>query len=93
MSINNDEAGKLESRWKTADQIAKMYGYSRPWVYDIADRFKIRTVSLAEAGKRGSRFFDSAQLAELIEELAEAQKGQPRINPRAKAKPALEGAV
>ena len=91
MSIN--KAGKLESRWKTADQIAKMYGYSRPWVYDIADRFKIRTVSLAEAGKRGSRFFDSAQLAELIEELAEAQKGQPRINPRAKAKPALEGAV
>lgn len=70
--------------WKTADQIAKIYGHSRPWVYDIADRFKIRTVSLAEPGKTGARLFDAVQLEHLLETLAEAQKEQPRINPRAK---------
>ena len=70
--------------WKTADQIAKIYGYSRPWVYDIADRFKIRTVSLAEPGKTGARLFDADQLRKLLDALAETQKDQPRINPRAK---------
>ena len=63
---NDDKVGELKSRWKTADQIAKTYGYSRPWVYNIADRFNIRTVSLAESGKTGSRFFDFAQLEKLI---------------------------
>ena len=71
--------------WKTADQIAKIYGHSRPWVYDIADRFKIRTVSLAEPGKTGARLFDADQLRKLLDTLAESQKNQPRINPRVKA--------
>ena len=77
---NNDEI----NRWKSAKQISNIYGHSRPWVYVIADRFKIRSVLLG-----GSRLFDFIQLEEVIEKLAEAQKGQPRIDPRA-PKPALE---
>jgi len=73
----------LGTRWRSAEQIAKTYGRSRPWVYAIADRFKLRSVSLAESGKTGARLFDAVQLEELLETLAEAQKDQPRINPRA----------
>jgi transposase len=73
----------LGTRWRSADQIAKTYGRSRPWVYAIADRFKLRSVSLAESGKTGARLFDAVQLEELLETLAETQKDQPRINPRA----------
>ena len=76
----------LGTRWRSADQIAKTYGRSRPWVYAIADRFKLRSVSLAESGKTGARLFDAVQIEELLETLAEAQKAQPRINPRAKVK-------
>lgn len=76
----NDEI----NRWKSAKQIATTYGHSCPWVYAIAGRFKIRSVLLG-----GSRLFDFIQLEEVIEKLAEAQKGQPRIDPRA-PKPALE---
>jgi hypothetical protein len=83
--IEETKTETLGCCWKTADQIAKIYGYSRPWVYDIADRFKIRTVSLAEPGKTGARLFDADQLRQLLDTLAEAQKDQPRINPRAKA--------
>ena len=82
--IEETKTETLGCCWKTADQIAKIYGYSRPWVYDIADRFKIRTVSLAEPGKTGARLFDADQLRQLLDTLAEAQKDQPRINPRAK---------
>jgi len=82
--IEETKTETLGCCWKTADQIAKIYGYSRPWVYDIADRFKIRTVSLAEPGKTGARLFDADQLRQLLDTLAEAQKDKPRINPRAK---------
>jgi len=83
--IEETKTETLGCCWKTADQIAKIYGYSRPWVYDIADRFKIRTVSLAEPGKTGARLFDADQLRQLLDTLAEAQKDKPRINPRLKA--------
>jgi hypothetical protein len=83
--IEETKTETLGCCWKTADQIAKIYGYSRPWVYDIADRFKIRTVSLAEPGKTGARLFDADQLRKLLDTLAEAQKDQPRVNPRVKA--------
>jgi len=83
--IEETKTETLGCCWKTADQIAKIYGHSRPWVYDIADRFKIRTVSLAEPGKTGARLFDADQLRKLLDTLAETQKDQPRINPRAKA--------
>jgi len=83
--IEETKTETLGCCWKTADQIAKIYGHSRPWVYDIADRFKIRTVSLAEPGKTGARLFDADQLRQLLDTLAEAQKDQPRVNPRAKA--------
>ena len=83
--IEETKTETLGCCWKTADQIAKIYGHSRPWVYDIADRFKIRTVSLAEPGKTGARLFDADQLRKLLDALAEAQKDQPRVNPRAKA--------
>ena len=76
----------LGSRWKSAEQIAQTYGRSRPWVYAIADRFKLRSVSLAETGKVGARLFDAFQMETLLEELAETQKGQPRVNPRDKTK-------
>jgi hypothetical protein len=76
----------LGSRWKSAEQIAQTYGRSRPWVYAIADRFKLRSVSLAETGKVGARLFDAFQRENLLEELAEIQKDQPRVNPRAKIK-------
>ena len=76
----------LGSRWRSAEQIAQTYGRSRPWVYAIADRFKLRSVSLAETGKVGARLFDSIQMETLLEELAETQKGQPRVNPIAKTK-------
>lgn len=76
----------LGSRWRSAEQIAQTYGRSRPWVYAIADRFKLRSVSLAESGKVGARLFDAFQMETLLEELAETQKGQPRINPRYKTK-------
>jgi hypothetical protein len=46
----------------------------------------MRSVSLGEHGKTGARLFDAIQLEQLLETLAEAQKNQPRINPRAKAK-------
>jgi hypothetical protein len=82
--IEETKTETLGCCWKTADQIAKIYGYSRPWVYDIADRFKIRTVSLAEPGKTGARLFDADQLRKLLDTLAETQKDLPRINPRAK---------
>ena len=75
----------LGTRWSSADRIARTYGRSRPWVYAIADRFKLRSVSLAESGKTGARLFDAVQLEELLETLAEGQKDLPRINPRAKA--------
>jgi transposase len=83
--IEETKTETLGCCWKTADQIAKIYGHSRPWVYDIADRFKIRTVSLAEPGKTGARLFDADQLRQLLDTLAEAQKDQPRVNPRVKA--------
>jgi len=83
--IEETKTETLSCCWKTADQIAKIYGHSRPWVYDIADRFKIRTVSLAEPGKTGARLFDADQLRSLLDTLAAAQKDEPRINPRAKA--------
>ena len=76
----------LGSRWKSAEQIAQTYGRSRPWVYAIADRFKLRSVSLAETGKVGARLFDAFQMESLLEQLAETQKGQPRVNPRSKTK-------
>jgi hypothetical protein len=76
----------LGSRWRSAEQIAQTYGRSRPWVYAIADRFKLRSVSLAESGKVGARLFDAFQMETLLEELAETQKSQPRINPRDKTK-------
>jgi len=82
--IEETKTEVLECCWKTADQIAKIYGHSRPWVYDIADRFNIRTVSLALPGKTGARLFDADQLRKLLDTLAESQKNQPRINPRAK---------
>ena len=86
--VNNSEAliPSLGSRWRSAEQIAQTYGRSRPWVYAIADRFKLRSVSLAETGKVGARLFDAFQMESLLEQLAEAQKGQPRINPRSKTK-------
>jgi len=74
----------LGSRWKSADAIARRYDKSRPWVYAICDRFKIRNVSLGPPDRVGARLFDSQHLEEVIEALAEAQKGQPRINPRSK---------
>lgn len=74
----------LGSRWKSADQIASLYGRSRPWVYAIADRFRLRNVSLGATGKTGARLFDALQLEELLHALAERQKDTPRINPRAK---------
>ncbi|NDF98683.1 MAG: hypothetical protein EB101_07115 [Chitinophagia bacterium] len=77
---NNTEP--LGPRWKSADCLARLYGKSRPWVYAIADRFTIRNVSLGAPGKTGARLFDSHQLEEIIETLAEIQKGKPRINPR-----------
>ena len=85
---NNSETliPSLGSRWRSAEQIAQTYGRSRPWVYAIADRFKLRSVSLAETGKVGARLFDAFQMETLLEELAETQKGQPRINPRDKTK-------
>ena len=85
---NNSEAliPSLGSRWRSAEQIAQTYGRSRPWVYAIADRFKLRSVSLAETGKVGARLFDAFQMENLLEELAEIQKDQPRVNPRAKTK-------
>ena len=83
---NQTTTETLGTRWRSAEQIAKTYGRSRPWVYAIADRFKLRSVSLAEYGKIGARLFDAVQLEELLETLAEAQKDQPRINPRAKVK-------
>jgi len=83
LPIDVTKTETLNCCWKTADQIAKIYGHSRPWVYDIADRFKIRTVSLAEPGKTGARLFDADQLKKLLDTLAEAQKDKPRINPRA----------
>jgi transposase len=76
----------LGSRWKSAEQIAKTYGRSRPWVYAISDRFRLRSISLGPTGKTGVRLFDAVQLEELFERLAEEQKDQPRINPRAKVK-------
>jgi len=72
----------LGTRWRSAEQIATTYGRSRPWVYAIADRFKIRSVSLGEPKKTGARLFDSQHLEEIIEALAVAQKDMPRINPR-----------
>ena len=85
---NNSETliPSLGSRWRSAEQIAQTYGRSRPWVYAIADRFKLRSVSLAETGKVGARLFDAFQMENLLEELAEIQKDQPRVNPRAKIK-------
>jgi transposase len=83
---NETTTETLGTRWRSAEQIAKTYGRSRPWVYAVADRFKLRSVSLAESGKTGARLFDAVQLEELLETLAEAQKDQPRINPRAKVK-------
>ena len=74
----------LGTRWRSAEQIATTYGRSRPWVYAIADRFKIRSVSLGEPNKTGARLFDSQHLEDLIEALAVAQKDMPRINPRRK---------
>ena len=85
---NNNETitATLGTRWRSAEQIAKIYGHSRPWVYVIADRFKLRSISLGEHGKTGVRLFDAIQLEELFETLANEQKDQPRINPRAKGK-------
>ena len=81
---NETTTETLGTRWRSAGQIANAYGRSRPWVYAIADRFKLRSVSLAEAGKTGARLFDSQHLEEIIEALAVAQKDWPRINPRSK---------
>ena len=85
---NNNETitATLGTRWRSAEQIAKIYGHSRPWVYVIADRFKLRSISLGESGKTGVRLFDAVQLEELFETLANEQKDQPRINPRAKVR-------
>ena len=46
----------------------------------------ISPLSLGERGKTGVRLFDAVQLEELFETLANEQKDQPRINPRAKVK-------
>jgi hypothetical protein len=85
---NNNETitATLGTRWRSAEQIAKIYGHSRPWVYVIADRFKLRSISLGERGKTGVRLFDAVQLEELFETLANEQKDQPRVNPRAKVR-------
>ena len=85
---NNSETliPSLGSRWRSAEQIAQTYGRSRPRAYAIANRFRLRSVSLAETGKVGARLFDAFQMETLLEELAETQKGQPRINPRDKTK-------
>jgi len=85
-NISENLIPSLGSRWKSAEQIAQTYGRSRPWVYAIADRFKLRSVSLAETGKVGARLFDAFQMESLLEQLAETQKGQPRVNPRGKTK-------
>ena len=85
-NISENLIPSLGSRWKSAEQIAQTYGRSRPWVYAIADRFKLRSVSLAETGKVGARLFDAFQMESLLDQLAEEQKGQPRINPRSKTK-------
>jgi hypothetical protein len=82
--INETITETLGTRWRSAEQIATTYGRSRPWVYAIADRFKIRSVSLGEPNKTGARLFDSQHLEEIIEALAVAQKDMPRINPRRK---------
>ncbi len=74
----------LGTRWRSAEQIAATWRRSRPWVYAIADRFKIRSVSLGEPNKTGARLFDCQHLEEVIEALAVAQKDMPRINPRRK---------
>jgi len=46
----------------------------------------ISPLSLGERGKTGVRLFDAVQLEELFEILANEQKDQPRINPRAKVR-------
>jgi len=74
----------LGSRWKSAATLARRYDKSRPWIYAITYRFKIRSVSLGEPNKTGARLFDSQHLEETIEALAVAQKDMPRINPRRK---------
>ena len=74
----------LGTRWRSAEQIAATWRRSRPWVYAIADRFKIRSVSLGEPNKTGARLFDGQHLEQIIEALAVAQKDMPRINPRRK---------
>ena len=79
---NETITATLGTRWRSAAQIAETYGHSRPWVYVIADRFKLRSISLGERGKTGVRLFDAVQLEELFETLANEQKDQPRINPR-----------
>lgn len=74
----------LGSRWKSAATLARRYDKSRPWIYAVTDRFKIRSVSLGEPNKTGARLFDSQHFEEVIEALAVAQKDMPRINPRRK---------
>jgi len=41
---------------------------------------------LGKLGKNGVRLFDAVHLEELFETLANEQKDQPRINPRAKVR-------
>ena len=46
----------------------------------------ISPLFLGKLGKNGVRLFDAVQLEELFETLANEQKDQPRINPRAKVR-------
>lgn len=85
----SNETG-LNPKWQPIRRVATALGCSRPHIYSLIDRFKIRTVSLSEPGKIGSRFIDSQQLFQLMDRLAEQQTGQPRIYNRKKIKPAKE---
>lgn len=69
----------LSFPWHTIGHAARTLGVSRPHVYNLIDRYGLRTVSLAEKGKTGSRFIDMEELANLMRTLADEQKGQPRI--------------
>lgn len=72
----------LTSKWQPIRRVATALGCSRPHIYSLIDRFRIRTVSLCEPGKIGSRFIDSQQLFELMDRLADEQQGRPRVRNR-----------
>jgi len=66
-------------RWCSIRSAARALDVSRPHFYNLIDRFGIKTVSLAEKGKTGSRFVDLESLEEVMNRLAEEQVGRPRI--------------